>query len=236
MPRPVSNIMGACVFDGGLVYVFGGLESGDVPVDAVQVYDPVADTWSIHPTPMPYARLGVGAANLGGGQILVCGGADLLYAHAESWIFDVATGTFTPGPTMVQADFNISITHEPNPVDGRVYRTGLFTDTWMQVYDTAPASFLAGPLFTIGQTSSRAGCGIVNVGGTVVIYGGDWLQYRSDVEVYTCASGATTCKLLNGVFLNTPRRTFGYGATPCPGAFAGDGFNGTYLADVEGAR
>lgn len=236
MPRPVSNIMGSCVLDNGLVYVFGGLESGDVPVDTVQIYDPVADTWSVHPTPMPYARLGVGASSLGGGRILVCGGADLLYAYDDSWIFDVATGTFTPGPPMVQADFNISITHEPNPVDGRVYMTGLFTDTWMQVYDTATGAFLAGPLFTTGQTSSRAGCGIINVGGHVIVYGGDWLNYRSDAEVFACGSGATTCKILQGVLMNTPRRTFGYASTPCPGAFAGDGFNGTYLADVEGAR
>ncbi|KAA3612934.1 MAG: hypothetical protein DWQ01_04320 [Planctomycetota bacterium] len=236
MPSPVSNISGSVVHENGLFYVFGGLESGDVMIDWIQVYDPVADTWSVHPTPMPAARYGVGAANLGGGKILVCGGADLLFAYGDSWIFDVATGTFTAGPPMPVEDFNISITARPNPADGRVYLTGIRTDTYLQIYDPGTASFSIGPVFASGPTSSRAGCGLINIDQHVIIYGGDWLNYRADVEIYDCGLGGGSCVPLVGLDMAEARRSFAYGDTPCPGALASNGFNGAYMQHAEGAR
>lgn len=233
MRRPVSNIMGSVAFVNGLFYVFGGLESGDVPISEIQVYNPTTDTWSVHPTRLPAPRYGVGAAEIGGGRVLVCGGADLLFFYGQSYIFDTVTGSLTAGPPMAAPDFNISITREPNQFDGKVYLTGLATDTYMQVYDVATNTFAIGPVFA--NNRSRAGCGLVNLGKLVLAYAGDWLNYRDDTEMYDVVSMGAS-QLVPNFFMVRSRRTFAYGDTPCPGLLGAGGFNGAYMQHAEGAR
>lgn len=232
MPRPVSNISGSAAFVNGLFYVFGGLESGDVPVAEIQVYDTVSDTWAVHATRLPVARFGMGAAHIGGGQVLVCGGADLLYYYGDSWIFDTTTGALNPGPAMAAPDFNMSVTAEANPFDSRVYMTGIATNTYMQTFDVVTRTFAVGPSFVGG--GARAGCGLVNIGAKVIAYAGDWLGYRDDTEVYDASTGGSSIVPLLAMIHG--RRSCAYGSTICPGILAVDGFSGAYMAHAEGVR
>ena len=56
----------------GKVYLIGGLETGAVTVDKVQVYDPATDFWTLAaPLPQPRHHAGVAVAN---GRIYVLGG------------------------------------------------------------------------------------------------------------------------------------------------------------------
>ncbi|KAA3609012.1 MAG: hypothetical protein DWQ01_10540 [Planctomycetota bacterium] len=236
MPIPVSNIMGSCVFSGGQMYVFGGLDINGVVRDEIQVYDPTMDSWTVHPTRLPAPRYGVGVSNIYGGDILVCGGADSGFFYGDSYIFNNSTGTFSTGPAMADADYMITITNIPNSADGKVYMTGFATDTFLQVYDTATGTFSRGPSFRADPVNgqSRAGCGMDNVGARVFIYGGDWTGYRSDTEYYDVLSGQQ--KKTATLELNVGRRAFAYGPLPCPGCYASHGWNGNYLQHGEGAR
>ncbi|KAA3609146.1 MAG: hypothetical protein DWQ01_10025 [Planctomycetota bacterium] len=236
MPVPVSNVMGSCVFSGGLMYVFGGTDVANQPVDLVQVFDPFADSWTVHPTRLPRPMFGVGVSNIGGGEILVCGGADLNFYYDDSWLFETWSGTFQPGSPMAHADYLITITSTANFVDAKVYMTGFATSTFLQSFDLASgqfqtaASFRNDPVF--GQ--DRAGCGMDNVGPRVFVYGGDWTGFRADCESYEIPSGQVVAR--PSLTLNVGRRSFAYGPLPCPGCYVSGGWNGTLLQHAEGAR
>lgn len=236
MPVPVSNIMGSCVHDNGLFYVFGGFDANGLPVDTIQVYDPFNDTWSVHSSVLPRPLFGVGASALGNGKILVCGGADLGFVYGDAWVFDTTTGTFTTTGVMPQPDGYLTITHMPNPVDGKVYMTGFFTDTFLVIYDPATGTFQNGPSFLNDPTwgQSRAGCGLDSVGSKVFAYAGDWSNYRPDVESYDVLSGNQ--KGWPTLDMNQGRRTFAYGGLPCPACYASCGWAGQYLSHSEAAR
>lgn len=70
MPGPRGNFAVGVV--DGLVYTAGGIGAGDQSVDAVEIYDPVADKWVPGPAlPVPLAS--AGGAGLGG-KFYVAGG------------------------------------------------------------------------------------------------------------------------------------------------------------------
>ncbi len=236
MPVPVSNIMGSCVHDNGLFYVFGGFDINWQPVDTIQIYDPATDTWSVHQTTLPRPMMGVGASNLGNGQILVCGGSDLAFVYGDAWIFDTTAGTFTTTGAMPQADTYLTITARPNSVDGKVYMTGYYTDTFLVIYDPTTGSFQNGPAFLNHPTNgqSRAGCGMDSVGSKVFAYAGDWFGYRADVESYDVLTGQQ--RGWPTLDMHQGRRAFAYGALPCPACYASCGWAGQYLAHSEAAR
>jgi hypothetical protein len=73
LPSPRSDL--AAYAHGGKIYVFGGCTGSVVAVtNAVDVYDPVSDTWSTAPADMPTARSSIYAVGAKGGTVYVIGG------------------------------------------------------------------------------------------------------------------------------------------------------------------
>ena len=66
----------AAVAHGGKIYVLGGFNSLGQPMAALDVYDPVTDSWSAAPANMPTPRGGLYAAGIKGGTIFAIGGWD----------------------------------------------------------------------------------------------------------------------------------------------------------------
>ncbi|MRR09075.1 hypothetical protein EG831_03090, partial [bacterium] len=87
--------------DGSLMYIVGGISSSTL-YNYVQVYDPVAGTWS-QPTTMPTAAWRPNCAVIDG-KLYVIGGMDAAFAPvALTQIYDIAgnswsTGTVAPSP------------------------------------------------------------------------------------------------------------------------------------------
>jgi N-acetylneuraminic acid mutarotase len=103
---PRSDI--AAVAHGGKIYVLGGFNAQGVPMAAVDVYDPVTDTWSNTPSNMPTARGALYGAGIKGGTIFAIGGWDGVYPfpNAAGYIVesykiskDKWTTGYTPMPT-----------------------------------------------------------------------------------------------------------------------------------------
>jgi hypothetical protein len=93
----------------GRVLFTGGLDLFGQPTAAAAIYDPVAQTTTR--LQMNAARAGHGASVMGDGRVLITGGFATLDFNllnslgtllGSTEIFDPATGTFAPGPTMAE--------------------------------------------------------------------------------------------------------------------------------------
>ncbi len=107
---------------GGLVYVWGGINdvADDLPIDTLISYNPGTNTW----TTLASANTG-GLGNYGAispygtGKLLVTDGGDFNFVVAASThIYDIATNTWTSGPTMQEARLGHAQVTLP---DGRVF-------------------------------------------------------------------------------------------------------------------
>ncbi len=99
--------MDAVVID-DLIYVPGGNVSTASPnlpgprLDALQIYDPISDTWSLG-NPMPAALAYASAVALDG-KIYVMGGIDPNGGITDTlYIYDTGTGVWTQGASMAEA-------------------------------------------------------------------------------------------------------------------------------------
>jgi N-acetylneuraminic acid mutarotase len=90
MPTPRGGIAAATVTSNGEIYVFGG-EAPEKTFDNTEIYNPTTDSWSTGP-PIPTARHGLAAADVGG-KIYVIGGGptpDISFANVVE-ILNVAS-------------------------------------------------------------------------------------------------------------------------------------------------
>ncbi len=71
MPHPVYG--GQAVVLGKYIYIMGGSDSLNRPVDAIQIYDPIANEWKLNGR-MRHARYGFVADALNDSNIVYCGG------------------------------------------------------------------------------------------------------------------------------------------------------------------
>jgi hypothetical protein len=96
--------------DGRILFT-GGLDlSTGQPTGRAAVYDPIARTTTVLAMAQP--RAGHGASRLGNGKVLVTGGIGLVDLQnplamlgsilASTEVFDPATGTFAPGPNLLE--------------------------------------------------------------------------------------------------------------------------------------
>jgi subtilisin family serine protease len=86
------------VFSGGLLYVFGGWDSGGTPIGAVDVFDPGTNSWSTLSATNPKPRSAAGVAVAGGKVYLAGGCTDAGCTTSQDLVvFDPATGTFSAG-------------------------------------------------------------------------------------------------------------------------------------------
>ncbi len=104
-PMPVALSDRAAATVGGKIYVFGGC-SGGFPIftNAVDVYDPVTDTWSSAPADMPTARAGMYGVATKGDAVYVIGGWDGIQPglHTNE-AYHVAKDSWTVEPPMPTA-------------------------------------------------------------------------------------------------------------------------------------
>ena len=102
MPVPRSSVMAASIE--GKLYVAGGINtpvSGFTPLDLLELYDPVTDTW-ITKAPMHDARDAAGSAVIGN-KLYVAGGQSAAGDTATLEVYDPLTDTWTTKASMPTA-------------------------------------------------------------------------------------------------------------------------------------
>ena len=231
MPDPVSNIFGSTCAIGSKIYVVGGYTASLVPSPTVQVYDTIADSWSVMPTPLPAGIWGALAVHVGGTKILVSGGYDGVSSVPTTYIYDVAgVGSVTMKSAAPTPRYLLSGAY--NPANGKVYSVGGFgTGTVMQAYDVAGDSWTT----LASLPNDRAGCGVIAAGGKVVAYMGNWTVYRADGDLYDIATNTWMSAVIPAGPL--AKRAFAYGILNIPGVIQGGGafggWAGAYLTDCS---
>jgi len=226
----VSNIMGSVVAIGDRIYVFGGYNGLGERIDTIQVYDISADNWGVHPTVMPEALYGCLAIGLAGGNVFVCGGSTATGATDNAYIFDSVSGVITPVSPMTSPRYLIT----GDNVGGTIYVAGGYaTGTVLESYDVNTDSWTTLPSIP----NDRAGCGVMAVSKFCILYGGDWANYRNDVDVYDSVTGTYNPAISAALgTMSVGKRAFAYDDYQVPGTralLAIDGWAGAFLANCE---
>jgi N-acetylneuraminic acid mutarotase len=173
--RPFTGDHHAAEVFGGRLYLFGGLGAGSS--GRVQIYDPVANQWTLG-ADMPFAA-GSSASAVISGQVYVAGGIVGGGVTDQLARYDPATNTWTPLAGMPQA-----VNHAAAATDGqRLFvfggrtTTGLTNVDTVQVYD--PVSNTWQSSHTPGSTLTplpepRSGMGkAAYVNGEFYVFGGE---------------------------------------------------------------
>lgn len=191
-----GHYQAATILDDGKVLVAGGW-SGSSSVTAAELYDPVANTWTLTGS-MNVARSEFTATKLTDGRVLVAGGFPAMSAPtASAEIYDPATGTWSMTADMATVRGNHTATLLP---DGRVLVTGgirdsasLFYADSAEIFDPVAGTWtqMATPLATArGQHAA-----VLLPGGTAVLLIGGVNQLGPTHSVERLPlddSGATT--------------------------------------------
>ncbi len=235
----------ATLLEDGRVLVAGGIASsagdpGSVLASA-ELYDPVANTWTVA-APMPSARMNQSATFLPDGRVLVVGGLDRLLDFpigtapttglSTADIFDPATDSWSPAPSMRYTRISPSSTLLPN---GRVLVVGDYgaNEQSAEIFDPASQRWLPGPKPAEGRAGHVA---VLLHSGAVLIAGGlgdtgaelfDWHRntWASAGTLAVIWSSATATVLNDGKVLVAG----GYGAGSTSWA-------GAELYDPQGGR
>ena len=187
LPANLSHVQGVVV--NGLIYYIGGFAFDPRrEVGTVYVFDPSSGAWS-GGTPMPTGRnRGAGGVAVWDGKIYYVGGMHDRVAVPWVDVYDPAANAWTSLPDMPHARDHLAVA----AADGSVYAIGgRLGDPTLPVaatdrYDIALGSWATGlaPLPT-----PRAGLGIVQLGGELVVLGGsnDFVSLQN-VDAYSMAS------------------------------------------------
>ncbi len=220
MTTGVSNIMGSVAAVGDRIYVFGGYDGNSIRTDKIQVYDISSDQWAVHPTPMPEALYGCLAITIGGGNIFVCGGSTANGATGDAFIFDPVTGQIMNVSPMPVPRYHLTGDNAGTTI---YVVAGYGTGTSLASYDVSTDTWTTLP----DLPNDRAGCGVMAVANYLIMYGGDWANYRNDVDVYDSLTGAYDPNV--AAWLGTMpqgKRAFAYDDYQVPGTRALVAFNG----------
>ncbi|MEP6775061.1 MAG: S-layer homology domain-containing protein [Chloroflexota bacterium] len=222
---PVPTLDARTVYQGGKLYVFGGIDYIPSAVYSdTRIYDIAGDTWSVG-APMPAPRLGsyVGQYN---GKIYVAGGLladDRASGQAQTWEYDVASNTWLTKTNMPDTNalgayvvygqylYTFGGWRGANCCDGDAYRYDMANDVW-----TTIASL----------PTPREGSQASLMGNTIWVYGGN-LSFVSEgrsgskqtANSRSIADGVTTNEVYSiandsysvGPALNQPRARFAGG-------------------------
>jgi hypothetical protein len=87
---------------GGKIYIFGGCDATGAPLDNAEVYDPVTQTSTLIPTPMPGGGRSDMESDAHGGNIHIVAGEGPFGADPPTnyLIFDPTTQTYSVGPNV----------------------------------------------------------------------------------------------------------------------------------------
>lgn len=180
MPTPVSNIFGSTCSIGSKIYVFGGYSALAAGTNQVQIYDTIADTWSVHATPLTVPIWGALAVHGSGNDVIVTGGYDGLASVTTTYTFNVLSGLITPKAPAPTPRYLLSGAY--NNSNGTVYVVaGYGSGTVMTSFH--PVSNTWTTLASLPV--DRAGCGVVAVGNNVVVYYGNWTVYSNNGDKYS---------------------------------------------------
>ena len=174
----VNHFGAASATVGGKLYVLGGLDQQNYTT-VVEVYDPVARTWtSLNPMPAPALYSGVGVV---GGKIYVCGGNSTVGNTTDVWEYDPATDSWTQKASMLTAQ----VAPGSGAVDGKIYLIGGYDTTELDIvqeYDVASDTWSIKPS-TLPVARFRPGSAVI--GGKIVVAGGRiGLGDANDVDIY----------------------------------------------------
>ena len=191
--RPMENGRShlAAATIGEEVYVAGG--SGLLgPLDAFELYDPIADFWIPLPTlPGGRERFGMAATGasvfLSGGYVSNASGGP----SSELWIFETQSSQWRQAPDMPSA----RVGHVMVAVGAKLYVIGGIGsgDKNIFVFDTATAKWSTAPY---SMASPRAGISGVVEGSTVYLIGGSVSQGPASARVDTLDVNSGTWRRL----------------------------------------
>lgn len=231
MPIPVSNISSSIAVVGEQIFVFGGWDENADRTSAIQVYNTLTDSWSVHPTSLNRAVYGCVALSTAQG-ILICGGSVKSgmggAATDECFLFDPLNGSLnTIAPMPVAQFLHSGDCLNDLAVVGAGYGTGktvqsfdLQSQTWQQLPDLP---------------HDRAGCGITMAGNYCVFFGGNWNNYRADCNVLQLANNLYNPTIAAAIgSMPTAKRSFAYDDYQSPFlqvAMAVNGWANTHLAN-----
>lgn len=168
------------MLDDGRVLVAGGVAAGG-ELASVEIYDPVADRWSVT-APMAAPRLGHTLTTLKDGRVLVAGGSvpgdaspgQAVNPSASAELYDPRKGAWAASPDMTSARFEHTATLLG---DGRVLvvgglgsgQTGPAPLSTTELYDPAAGAFVAASDLSDARTNHVAvvdGDGVLVASGT----------------------------------------------------------------------
>jgi len=185
----------------GVIYVFGGLNSGGSPVNTVAAYAADGGVWWNHGT-LPIGPSEVVAA-------VPSGKAYVFRADAPPQEYDTATGSArvlpAPMPTPRDRAAAVGLPDGRILVAGGVDATGVLTGL-VEVLDTTTETWAT----VAAMPTARSGARATHFGGKVYVVGGsDAVTMVGTVEIYDLATGTWS----SGPSLSVPRRNFGLAAS-----------------------
>ena len=101
-----GRFQAAVVAHDGRIWAVGGCESWN-PLNSLEIYDPLSDSWSFGPS-LNTPRRGCGLA-VRKGQLVVVGGTDGTQSMCTTEVLDVEENAWHPGPTMTFCRGNVSV-------------------------------------------------------------------------------------------------------------------------------
>src|SRR5438094_3259468 len=187
----------ATVLEDGRVLVAGGIGGSGTAIDSAEIYDPVANTWTLTGA-LKAARSGHTASLLADGAALIAGGDNAGVAQNSLEVFDPTAGAFT---TATGALSSPRESHAGAVLqDGRVLIVGGYCSGSAQVcpngtgplassdiYDPATGSVSAGPVLSTARQGLSA---TTQLDGKVFVAGGNNGSVDlASTEVYDPAAG-----------------------------------------------
>ncbi|HKS66090.1 MAG TPA: kelch repeat-containing protein, partial [Candidatus Acidoferrales bacterium] len=155
----------------GRVLVAGGVTAGGSATSTAEIFDPVANSWSMAAGAMTEARAGATAAVLQDGRVVLAGGQNGSTISSTVEIFDPTTGAFTSVGMMSspRTQHAMTVLH-----DGRALIVGGFNGSGpvatTDIFDPAVGTISAGPALSVARFSHSA---TTLLNGVVAVIGGN---------------------------------------------------------------
>jgi N-acetylneuraminic acid mutarotase len=184
-PMPTARYGLATATVNGKIYAIGGTGTvtGVLNLATVEVYDPVANSWSTTPAPMPTARGSLAAATVNGKIYAIGGTGTGVLNLATVEVYDpVANSWSSTAAPMTTARYELAVA----TVNGKIYAiggtgTGVFYLATVEVYDPVANSWSTTPA---PMTTTRTALAVATVNGKIYAIGGLSHSALATVEVY----------------------------------------------------